>query len=191
MRRDLRDEPPSPRHRGRILEADRAGVLRLCQQSEELRHARTKCLSYLDNRYRGLLAEVDGRLVGHVWSCDPALHPEDAHPHLGRYGITLGRGEVWGFDLYLMPEYRGGGLSNEFFALFRRSLRESGYVRVYGSVEADNLPAVWLHKVQGYEHVKTLHGTLYCGVLLKSGGRLFLKNPSFGVRQKFDFRALR
>ncbi len=191
MRKDLVDEGEVPRKRLRLVEADRPRVRELCRRDAHLRQGREKCLSYLDNGFRGLLAEVDGRLVGHVWWCDPRRGGTRVHPHLVRYGLALEPGEVWGFDLYLMPEHRGGGMSNDFFALFRRFLREAGYARVYGAVDAANLPAVWLHKVQGYVPVKTVEGTLFGGVLLSSGGRLFLKNPRFGAKQRFDFRALR
>lgn len=190
LRKDLSGETGAAKNRVRLVPADRENVLELCRQNADLARSRARCVSYLANGYHGLLVEVDGRLVGHIWWCDPRADPKHLHPHLVRYRLSLEPGEVWGFDLYLMPEFRGGGMSNDVFALFRRHLRDAGYARVYGSVEASNLPAAWLHKVQGYEAVKTVPGTRLLRIFLWSDRRLFLRNPSFLVRQKFDYRRI-
>jgi hypothetical protein len=149
-----------------------------------------KCCSYLDNGYRVLLAEMEGQIVGHIWWHDHRLDRAQLHPQLLRYGLELKPGEVWSFDLWLLERYRGGGGSNDFFALFRQHLRQAGYARVWGSVDSAYLPAVWLHKIQGYRAVKTVEARLFFGAVLWSGGRLYLRNPPIGVRQKFDFRAV-
>lgn len=174
----------------RAVPGDRQTVQRLCQAHPELRRQWSKCASYFDNGYHALLAEVDGRIVGHIWWHDHRVPPGSVHPHLVRFGLELEPGQVWGFDLYLLEDARGGGASNDFFALFRRHLRELGYERVYGHVDAANTPAVWLHKLQGYKKVKAIEGRLYAKALLRSEGRLLVRNPPFLVKQKFDFHAL-
>ena len=190
MSRELGEEKYRNKTELRVVEGDRRSVRRLCQSHEELRRQWAKCASYLDNGYHALLAELDGELVGHIWWHDHRLERRRIHPHLVRYGLELDQGQVWGFDLYLLPESRGRGTSNDFFALFRRHLRDLGYSRVYGHVDAKNTPAVWLHKLQGYRKVKAVEGRIYCKALLRSEGRLYLRNPPFLARQKFDFRAL-
>jgi len=191
MTRELVEERFAQKTALRVLEGDRRAVGRLCREHAELRRLLPRCESYLDNGYRALLAEVDGRLVGHVWWHDHLVPPACAHPHLTRYRLRLEPGQVWGFDLFLVERARGGGASNDFFALFRRHLRGLGYTRVFGHVDAGNTPAVWLHKLQGYKPVRTVEARLYAGVLLRSEGQILLRNPPFGVRQKFDFRLLR
>ncbi len=79
---------------------------------------------------------------------------------------------------------------DDFFALFRRHLREQGYTRVFGHVDAKNTPAVWLHKLQGYKKVKSIEGRLYAKSVLRSEGRVLFRNPPVVVRQKFDFSPL-
>ncbi len=174
----------------RVVEGNRASVKRFCRAHEETRWQWAKCESYLNNGYRALLAELDGRVVGHIWWHDHCVPRRDVHPHLVRYGLELEPGQVWGFDLYLLERFRGKGSSNDFFALFRGYLLGLGYHRVYGHVDAKNTPAVWLHKLQGYRKVKAVEGRLYCKALLECEGRFFLRNPPALVRQKYDFRAL-
>jgi GNAT superfamily N-acetyltransferase len=190
MTRELGEERFVPRTDLRVLEGDRRSVERFCRAHEETRRQWRRCASYLDNGYHALLAERGGEIVGFVWWHDHRVEPKRRHPHLTRYGLTLEPGQVWGFDLYLLEQHRGKGTSNDFFASFRVMLRDRGYTRVFGHVDARNLPAVWLHKLQGYKPVKTVDGRLWGKVLLWSGGRLLLRNPPFVVRQRFDFRPL-
>jgi len=190
MAKDLTPTPYKPKTTLRVVPGDRASVRRFCHEHEELRRQWPRCASYLDNGYRAMLAELDGQIVGHVWWFDPRWEGVRVHPHLIRYDLALEPGQVWSFDLYLLPQHRGGGASNDFFALFREHLRSLGYTRVFGHVDATNTPAVWLHKVQGYKPVKTVEARLYGRLLLWSGGRLLVKNPPFIVTQKFDFHPL-
>ncbi len=190
MVKDLASDKSVVKGEMRVFEGDRQAVERFCGQHDELQRQWSKCASYLDNGYHALLAEVDGEVVGHIWWHDHRLDPANVHPHLVRYGLELEPDTAWGFDLYLLPDSRGRGASNDFFALFRRTLRDLGYTKVYGHVDAKNLPAVWLHKLQGYKKVKTVEGRLYCKCLLHSDGRWLIRNPPVGVKQKFDFRPL-
>jgi len=190
MTKDLSVDKSLVKGELRVVEGDRQAVERFCRAHEETRRQWSKCESYLDNGYRALLAEVDGLIVGHIWWHDHTVGPKNVHPHLIRFGLELEPEQVWGFDLYLLEQHRGGGASNDFFALFRRHLREQGYTRVFGHVDAKNTPAVWLHKLQGYKKVKSIEGRLYAKSVLRSEGRLLFRNPPVVVRQKFDFSPL-
>ncbi len=190
MARDLGEERYKRKSELRVVAGDRETVRRFCRNHEELRRQWSKCASYLDNGYHALLAELNGQIVGHIWWHDHQVTGKQIHPHLVRFGLQLEPGQVWGFDLYLLPDSRGRGTSNDYFFLFRQHLRECGYAKVFGHVDAANTPAVWLHKLQGYKKVKAIEGRLYGHALLKSDGRLFLRNPPILARQKYDFRTL-
>jgi GNAT superfamily N-acetyltransferase len=192
MEKELVDEGYKPKTSLRVVEGDRQAFRRFCHENAEVRwDDEAKFLSYLDNGYRAVLAEVDGKAVGYVWWHDHQLDRASLHPQVSRLGIELKPGEAYSFDLFLLPQHRGGGVSNDLFGLFRRHLRDAGYTKVYGIATSTNLPALWIHKVHGYRTVKKIEVRLLCGhSLMWSGGHLYLRNPPFGVKQKFDFRRI-
>lgn len=191
LQHELRPEPYKTRTRLELVEADRDQVEQFCRDNHIKRTKRIKLSSYLDNQYHALFAMLDGVMIGHVWWFDDRIDPADAHPYLSRFDLALQPGDVWSFDLYIAPEHRGRGVSDDFFVLLRKYLEGKGYKRVYGHVRADNLPAVWLHKLQHYTPVKTVRSRLFLDdAVLVSDGRVWLRNPTVGVKQKFDYRRL-
>jgi GNAT superfamily N-acetyltransferase len=121
---------------------------------------RRRCDTRADERFaddlargaRGFLAHVDGRLAGYYWWSD------GHHPHLRRLGLTLGRGDVYGFDFFLAEEHRGDGRAVEFLYAIETALRDRGHSCLWGYVRGDNRPARWLYSARGYEVVKRVHG---------------------------------
>ena len=187
----LTPEPYRTRTALELVEPDRAAVARFARAHYPDRRRRAKLASYLDNGYRALFAVLDGEVLGHVWWFDDRIAPADAHPYLARFGLALEPGDVWSFDLYLAPQHRGAGVSNDFFVLLRKYLAGKGYRRVFGHVRADNLPAMWLHKLQHYTPVKTVRSRIFVDdAILVSDGRVWLRNPTIGVRQKFDYHLI-
>lgn len=178
----------------RVIEANYQNVEVFYRENPELIKNMSRIVSYLDNHYKGAIAELDGKMIGFVWWTDAQKNePQYRHPHLKRYNLELNDDEAWGFDLFILPEFRGGNVASDFFFLFRKHLREKGYSRVWGFAQADNLPAMWVHKLQKYENVATVTSHLFLGNLLLSnvaGGRWFIRNVSFFGKQKFDYRFL-
>ena len=107
----------------------------------------------LGRRYHGFSAHEDGALVGHYWWLDATAEP---HPHLARLGIELGPGDAYGFDFYLDERHRGDGRAVDFLFQVESRLRDRGYERLWGYVEASNTGARWLYSMRGYETVRTL-----------------------------------
>jgi len=190
MQKELGEEEYKTKSSLQVSETDNQKIRQFCDDNAELRHKKTIYLSYLENKYHGAVAELDGRIIGCLWWFDHRLAQTYIHPHLLRLNLKLAPGEVWSFDLHILKECRGGGISNDFFTLFRKYLKGAGYTKLYGHVESNNIPAVWLHKLQGYKPLKTVKSQLICRALLLSDGQMFLKNPPIGVKQKFDFHKL-
>jgi GNAT superfamily N-acetyltransferase len=189
LRRDLRPEPYETRTPLEVVEADRDRILRFCRERQCGRETRVQLVSYLDNHYHGLLAVLGGQTIGYVWWFDARIDPADAHPHLRRFDVTLEAGDAWSFDLHIAPQHRGGGIANDYMVRFRKHLAARGIRRLFGHVSAANLPAVWLYKVERYTAVKTVRSQLFldAAVLVRDDGRVFLRNPLVGVKQKFDY----
>jgi L-amino acid N-acyltransferase YncA len=58
--------------------------------------------------------------------------------------------------MYVRPEERGGGAVNYMLWKALNSLREEGFKRAYGYCAADNLPALWVHRIIGYKELDTI-----------------------------------
>jgi GNAT superfamily N-acetyltransferase len=140
---------------------------------------------YVQRGYRALFAEVDGRIVGHLWWVDA----DSAHPDLARYGIRLGPREAYAFNFFLEPGCRGGGSANEYLSRFEQHLRSRGIQRVWGYVDSHNKPARWLYSLCGWKPQRTIHSVEIARCLLFSQTGLFVRNsrrrkvPSHGYRR--------
>ena len=144
---------------------------------------------YVRRGYRALFAEVDGRIVGHIWWVDAQFSSDRAHPDLALYGIRLGPREAYVFNFFLEPGYRGGGSANEFLSRFEQHLRSRGFERVWGFVASQNKPARWLYSLCGWKPRKVIHSVQIARCLLFSQTGVFVRNsrqrnvPSHGYRR--------
>jgi GNAT superfamily N-acetyltransferase len=104
---------------------------------------------------RALLGFRDDTLIGYIWWHDSSYTANDCY--LSRFGVALAEGEVYGDDLFIAPEHRGRGTPAAFVAAVEAELVRLGYWRMYGFVDATNLPARWLWTTAGYQIVKRRH----------------------------------
>jgi GNAT superfamily N-acetyltransferase len=103
---------------------------------------------------RALLGFRGDELIGYIWWHDARTGNAC---YLSRYGIALGEGDVYGDDLYIAPEHRGRGTPAAFVAGVEGELVRLGYRRMYGFVDALNMPARWLWITSGYKVVARRH----------------------------------
>jgi GNAT superfamily N-acetyltransferase len=120
-----------------------------CDTRADQRFARN-----LEQRYHGFTAHENGTLAGYYWWIDAAA---PGHGHLEQLGIELGSTDVYGFDFFLLEEYRGEGRAVEFLYGVETRLRDRGYDQLWGYVEGSNAPARWLYSSRGYQVARTLH----------------------------------
>ncbi len=131
---------------------------------------------YVRRGYRALFAEVDGRIVGHIWWVDAQFSSDRAHPDLALYGIHLGPREAYAFNFFLEPGCRGGGSANEFLSRFEQHLRSRGFERVWGFVAGQNKPARWFYSLCGWKPRKVIHSVEIARCLLFSQTGVFVRN---------------
>lgn len=144
---------------------------------------------YVRRGYQALFAEVDGRIVGHIWWVDDQFSGERAHPDLARYGIRLGPREAYTFSFFLEPGCRGAGNANEFLSRFEQHLRSRGFERAWGFVASQNKPARWLYSLCGWRPQKVVNSVEIARCLVFSETGVFVRNsrrrkaPSHGYRR--------
>jgi GNAT superfamily N-acetyltransferase len=104
------------------------------------------------------LAFLDDQLIGYLWWAD-ARSVADAEPRFARYQC-LRSDEVYGFDLFLAPEYRGQGTSTQFLARVESELHRLGYSHMWSYVDSENRPARFLFSISGHQPAGRVQSTL-------------------------------
>ena len=151
-----------------VCEASAHDVQRFAQAVGSPARAR-KLRRYLDLRYRCFLAYEEGQPVGQFWWVDGLARP--GHPAARRLRIALCERDVYGFDFFVVPSRRGGGIATEFLAKVERELARRGYRALTGDVDGRALPALWLYQSTGYEVARTVRCRELLRVLVVYGRR--------------------
>lgn len=105
--------------------------------------------------YYAYAVVANGEIIGDIW-CATAGNVNCApiHPDLTWLGIECGEQEAYMFDMYVAPQSRGKVVTGFLLGNALSHLKQSGYSRVYGFYEKNNLPALWIHKLFGYTELE-------------------------------------
>lgn len=182
------DASPGTLLQFRVFEGDPAVLDRIAAAGHLDSHDMELLRVYVRRGYPALLAEVDGRIVGHIWWVDPHFSGERAHPHLARYGIRLGPREAYAFNFFLEPGCRGGGNANAFLSKFEQHLRSRGFERVWGFVTSENRPARWLYSLCGWRPRKVINSLEIARCLLFAQTGVFVRNSRRRKVPSHDYR---
>lgn len=102
--------------------------------------------------YRSFAMVRDGVVIGDLWYVTRATsRAPRLHPHLQWFGIDLGADEVYMFDMHVDQKERGNSLTTWFLTSVLCKLRDNGLHMAYGYFAAHNVPALWVHRLIGYE----------------------------------------
>ena len=98
---------------------------------------------------------IDGNPVGYIWYVDSDSKNQQL-PDLVLFKMKLKDGEIYLFNYYLKPEFRGGNNSTETFKKLIGSVIEMKYEKAFGLVDKDNISARWLYSATGWKPEKEL-----------------------------------
>jgi GNAT superfamily N-acetyltransferase len=132
--------------------------------------ARRRLDVFLQRGYHGIFALDAAELAGYLWWVDRDDVPP--HPHLVQDGIELEPADVYAFEYFLAPEFRGADRAGRFLRRVEDHLVGRGYRRLWGTVRPENRAARWLYAVAGYEEVRSLTVRRLPLRLTVAGGRL-------------------
>lgn len=182
VRKELAPAEPSATRTIRIEEARPEDLPALAEfNRRQCNTRRTRRFGQgLANGRRALLGYRDGDLIGYFWWHDATLARGDYY--LARFGLGLADREMYGYDLFIAPEHRGGGTPAEFLAGVEAELARLGYRRMFGFVESKNRPARWLYATSGYEDVLRSRIRTVLRRLIHVEGRGWLVAGKHGVR---------
>jgi len=132
------------------MEQLNSGQLRYRVKSRRLKARRN-----LQIGYRGFALVDKGEVLGDVWYVTSAGCGSEM-PDLEWLDIQLGAEDVYLFDMHLVKEHRGGGTARHLLVGALNQLKENGYRTAYGYYVSHNIPALWIHRMLGYEEVSRI-----------------------------------
>ncbi len=118
-----------------------------------LRSRRERAHLFLERGYQSILLADGERVVGDVWYAAPGHSRVDGvHPHARWFGFDLADA-AYMFDMHIESDRRSRGLSTVFWGTTLHRMRDLGFARVYGYFDAANTPALWVHRLLGYQEL--------------------------------------
>jgi len=104
--------------------------------------------------YYAYAVRCNGEIIGDIWCATPgAINSSPVHPDLAWLGICCEKNEAYMYDMYVVPGSRGKVITSFLLGNALNHLKNSGYQKVYGFYEKDNLPALWTHRLFGYSEL--------------------------------------
>jgi GNAT superfamily N-acetyltransferase len=112
--------------------------------------------------YRAFAAVRGEEVVGDIWYVR-ADAPGGLHPDTRLLGLTLTPSDAYLFDMYVAKDERGKAIVTSFMGSVLHRLRERGVARAYGFYMARNTPALWVHRLIGYQELPAVWFTRFLG----------------------------
>lgn len=129
-----------------------AGQLRYRVKSRYLKAKRN-----LHAGYKGFALANKGEVLGDIWYVENSDGIAGTiHPDLAWLDIHLSAEDVYLFDMHLTKEHRGGGIARLLLGGALTQLKEKGYRTAYGYYVSHNIPALWIHRMLGYEELSRI-----------------------------------
>jgi GNAT superfamily N-acetyltransferase len=123
-----------------------------------VRHRDLKCRFYLKNGYKAVALVRGGRVVGDIWYADPAdPSGTSAHPDMEWLNLPAGPEEAYTFDMFLDPKERGSGAAAYLQHQALLLLKGKGFRKAFGYFQADNIPALWVHRLLKWKEIKKVY----------------------------------
>jgi GNAT superfamily N-acetyltransferase len=105
---------------------------------------------YVEQGFHGFVAYMGQEMVGYYWWVDGTVPVRYTDPGRLKLGMELGEADAYGSHFFMLEEHRGGGVAADFLYEVESSLRDRGFVRLWGFVTSNNRPARWLYSTRGY-----------------------------------------
>jgi nicotinamide mononucleotide adenylyltransferase len=116
-----------------------------------------KSLAYLGKGFWAFLGVSNSKVIAEQWWTNSSnVQKNIIHPDLVWMRLNLKEDEVYAFDLFVSPEYRGTAATNKFVLGYMNELTRAGYVKIFGSYFKDNIASAWFHRVFSFEPLRNV-----------------------------------
>ena len=123
-----------------------------------VKHRNLKCEFYLKSGFKAVALKRADHVVGDLWyatGTDSSREP--IHPDMEWLNLVARPKDVYTFDMFLDPKERGNGMAAYLQHNALLLLKEKGFEKAYGYYLADNIPALWVHRLLKWEAIKKVY----------------------------------
>ncbi len=110
-----------------------------------------RAFRYLNMGYRAFVLRRGDRIIGDLWYVPQGSSVR--HRHMDWFHFDSCPEAVYMFDMHVQENERGKSVTTHFLRCVLNKLKEKGVEKAYGCFVADNVPALWVHRVVGYEEL--------------------------------------
>lgn len=142
---------------------------------------------FFENNCDGFIIFLKGDIIGYYWWVDKTTITRRNRPEAVLFNISLEDDDVFSFNFFIAPEYRGNSNSIEALCNVYSALNKLGYKRVFGVVATNNTKAMWLYKLLSCKEVRRIIIRRFFYFVLFVDKAIFLKTS---MCYPFDYRAL-
>ncbi len=123
-----------------------------------VKHRNLKCDFYLENGYKAVAVTRADHVVGDIWyATNTGSSPKPIHPDMEWLNLVARQKDVYMFDMFLDPKERGNGLAAYLQHNALLLLKKKGFEKAYGYFLADNIPALWVHRILKWKEIKKVY----------------------------------
>jgi len=123
-----------------------------------VKHRNLKCECYLKSGYQAVALKRADNVVGDIWYATKTGSSQDPiHPDMEWLNLFARPKDVYTFDMFLDPNERGNGMAAYLQHSALLLLKEKGFEKAYGYYMADNIPALWVHRLLKWEAIKKVY----------------------------------
>jgi hypothetical protein len=128
--------------------------IRIRTRSFAMKSRALRATRNLKKGFRGFAILEGQSVVGDLWCITPDKSGNCiSHPDLGILGVTCEENEAYAFDMHIETSRRGKNLAAPLQRFLHSVLKEEGIRRVYGFYWADNIPALWMHRMLKFKEL--------------------------------------
>jgi GNAT superfamily N-acetyltransferase len=110
---------------------------------------------YLNEGFKAFAVINGHEIAGDVWYTD-AKSANKPISDLKWLNIRLAQNEAYMFDMFVSPHQRGHHVNNFLVNRAMMALKHKGFKKIYGYYNADNLAALWFHRMHRYTELEKL-----------------------------------
>lgn len=114
--------------------------------------------------YHGCVFRHDGAVIGYSLYCTQAM----AHEQIAVYGVRLESGDLFGFDTYFAPRWRGADVPARLMKAAVSAALDLGYRRLYALVRPENRRSALVHLRVGFRRLDRRRAWAVAGRIIVS-----------------------
>lgn len=132
---------------------------------------------HLNNGCEIFIAWQRNNIVGYTWWANNRMDPniDDFVFKYVRDGVGLNDDFIYGVDLFIAPQYRGGNTATEFLYKVFLALSKLGYSKAFGGIYEKNTQARWLWMLLGFKEIETITVRRFFLFIYFANKTMFLK----------------